>query len=497
MSDEAFKKRHDEWLAAEKINCKNLEELKQVYSKWLYLEPEDNDFIDVSIAALLDREIPGDPVWLYMIGDPGALKSELLRAYSTYPRAYTLDTLTSATFISGLTRKNPETGEPEPIGGLLKHLDNRTVVVKDFTTLLNSSEESRSEIYGQLRSIYDGYFEKAFGTMPEKVSVRAKIGLVCGVTPVIDKYSAMHSVLGERFLKIRTKPDKWKAATRALENEGKERLMRQELGNATRTFLESLDFSKVPEFTENQRKDILNMSMYVALLRSNIWSTYDNGYIVDMEIISSEVPTRLAKQFKHLVKLLAIIRGHPDYVTDEDMATLSRVARDTAEPRKQSIMDYFNEWGYELAFDQNDMAGAINGLYRKSVRNHLEILQALECIKLKEDLNDELYQLTDEFKPYFRAVYCIPLSLQSLQKKPKNGFFGEGSTPRGIRAIVEHPILQERLVELIGLLGKGINKMPELAVELGISEKGTQDLLNIISREGYAYCRLDEWRLSQ
>jgi hypothetical protein len=493
---EAFKQHHEEWKVAESINCKSLKELKQLYSKWLYLEQKDNDFIDVSLAALLDREIPGDPVWLYMIGPPGALKTELIRAYSTYPKAYTLDTLTTATFISGLTQKNKETGEPEPIGGILQHIDGMVPLVKDFTTLLNSSEETRSEIYGQLRSIYDGYYEKAFGTMPRKVSVRAKIGLVCGVTPVIDKYSAMHSVLGERFLKIRTDPDKWKAATRALENEGKEQLMRQELGNATRTFLESLDFSSVPELTENQRTDILNMSMYVALLRSNIWSTYDNGYLVDMEIISSEVPTRLAKQFKHLVKLLAIIRGHPDYVTDEDMATLGRVARDTAEPRKQSIMDYFNEWGPDLAFDPNDMAGAISGLYRKSVRNHLEILQALECIETLKDSKDELYQLTEEFKPYFRAAYRIPISPLSLQKKPKNSFFGEGSTPRGIRDIVDHPILQERLIELIGLLGKGVNKVPEIAKGLGISEKGTGDLLNILDREEYVYCNLDEWRLT-
>jgi hypothetical protein len=464
--------------------------------KWLYLEPDDGDFIDVSLAALLDREIPGDPVWLYLIGDPGALKSELLRAYSTYPRAYTLDILTTATFISGLTQKNSETGEPEPIGGILQHLDGKTVVVKDFTTLLNSAEDSRTEIYGQLRSIYDGYFEKAFGTMPRKVSVRAKIGLVCGVTPVIDKYSAMHSTLGERFLKIRTNPDKWKAATRALRNEGKEQIMRQELGNATRTFLENLDFKVVPELTEEQETDIINISMFVSLLRSNIWSTYDNGYLVDMEIISSEVPTRLAKQFKHLVKLLAIIRGHPDYVTEREMATLGRVARDTAEPRKQSIMDYFYRWGHDLAFEPNDMAGSINGLYRKSVRNHLQILQTLECIELLEDKNDELYQLTEEFKSYFKAVYRIPFPPQSLQKKLKYQSFSKLSTPKGICDLFSHPVLQERSIKLLGYLGEGVCKAKDLAEKLGISEKGTLDLLNVLKREEYVYDRLDEWMLT-
>ena len=54
-----IKKRHEEWTNAESINCTNIYELKKVYKKWLYLEPEDDDFIDTSLAALLDREIPG------------------------------------------------------------------------------------------------------------------------------------------------------------------------------------------------------------------------------------------------------------------------------------------------------------------------------------------------------------------------------------------------------------------------------------------------------
>ncbi len=214
MESEDFKKRHDAWKEAGQ--CDNIDKLFSVYRKWLYIEDVDRDFIEVSIAASLDREIPGDPVWIYLIAPPGGIKSELITAIGqAYPKAYTLDTLTESTFISGMAEKNHDTGEYEPIAGILQDLDGKTMMIKDFTTVLAMNEDKRNEIYGQLRSIYDGYFQKAFGTMRRKISVKAKIGLVVGVTPIIDRYVATQSLLGERFLKVRNNPDRLKAAEKA------------------------------------------------------------------------------------------------------------------------------------------------------------------------------------------------------------------------------------------------------------------------------------------
>jgi len=489
----AFKDRVAKWKNAESINCTTLEEMKAVYKKWLYLEGDDDDFIDVSLAATLDREIPGDPVWLYMIAPPGGVKSELLRAYKEYNRAYTLDILTASTFISGMARLDKNTDEMVPIAGILQDLDGKTVIIKDFTTLLNSSEENRNEIYGQLRSIYDGYFEKAFGSIRRKVSVTAKIGLVAGVTPIIDKYSAMNSTLGERFLKIRNDPNKLSAAHAALMEEGRERVMRQELSTATRTFLQSLTFDKVPEFTDAQNMDILLMSMYVGFMRANIWCTYEGGQIVDMQIISSEVPTRLAKQFKHLSKLLAIIRGHPDYIDDRDMATLGRVARDTAETKKQAIVDYYANYDLDGCFDPNDIAGAIKGLYRTNIRNHLNILTALDCAEPCKIG----YKLTNDFKDYVKAVYRqdretpIPFPPNHLQKKPENGLFSKQPAPKGI-----YVNLQTQLEKTLGVISdmekiRGSVRDDDLFDELeenhGLKKAEATRIIGVLMKDGTIY----------
>ena len=365
------------------------------------------------------------------------------------------------------------------------------MIVKDFTTILNSSDETKTAIYGQPRSIYDGYFEKAFGTMSDKVSIQAVIGLIVGVTPIIDKYTRMQSALGERFLKIRNDPNRRKAAERALRNEGKEVQMRYELAQATESFLESLDFSVIPNISDKFDLDILNMAMYVACMRANVWVSYENGSLVDMEVMGSEVPTRLAKQFKHLVKLLAIVRGHKA-VTEQDMRTLGRVARDTAEPKKQAIIDHFVNYDtkLELFFDPVDIAGHVKGLYRTSARNHMNVLQELECM-----LEDEKghYGLTDDFKEYVWAVYRLPRS--PLLKKPKNGLFRKQDTLEGMSP---HSYgLQEKLIKVKAYVGKGLETAEEIAEESGIPLEGVKQLLIVLERDGVVIQpKPGSWRLN-
>jgi hypothetical protein len=193
--------------------------------------------------------------------------------------------------------------------------------------------------------------------------------------------------------------------------------MREELAKATLSFLKNLDFSKIPEIPIEFEYEILCMAMYVAFMRANVWSSYENGYIVDMEVIGSEVPTRIAKQLKHLVKLLAIVRGH-NVVTEKDMATLGRVARDTAETKKQAIIDHFVKYdkSLELSFDSLDIAGHIRGLFRVNVKNHLKVLEALDCV---QEESDNRFSIKERFKEYIWVVYRIKIPVAYNKKRSK------------------------------------------------------------------------------
>ena len=419
--------RHDEWLSAEKIYCNTFTEVIGVCKNWLYLEDRDEVFILVSTAALLDRELEGDPIWLFLITPSGGMKSELIRALSIYEKAYTLDILTPNTFISGLTRKNRDTGEPEPVGGLLFRMDGKCLLLKDFTTILSSDQGTRSEIYGQLRSIYDGYYEKGFGTLPDPIRVKAKIGLVAGVTPIIDKYSKMTGLLGERFLKIRSNPNKRKATRKASDNAGKEVQMRHEISNAFKTFFDTLEFSNVPDMTEDQADALLEIGLYLGYMRAHVWTTWAQGAIIDMDVVSPEVPTRVTKQLRKLARIMTVILGH-DTIQDDEMNILRRVARDTANQKRQKIVDVFNEVGLNQELSLTDIAARAPGLHYKTAGNQIIVMEALDIVEISEN---GLYRLTDSFKPLVKSV-SIPTPPINEIKKPENGSFSALTGGEGI-----------------------------------------------------------------
>ena len=73
-------------MASTMLIVENLEELIDLYKRWLYLEETED--IEVALATLLDREIPGDPIWLQIIASSGDKKTEILRSFKDYNKAY-------------------------------------------------------------------------------------------------------------------------------------------------------------------------------------------------------------------------------------------------------------------------------------------------------------------------------------------------------------------------------------------------------------------------
>ena len=55
---------------------------------------------------MLNRQLYGDPVWMFLITASGGMKSELLRAFRVHSDAYTLDLLTPHTFARARSLKN-------------------------------------------------------------------------------------------------------------------------------------------------------------------------------------------------------------------------------------------------------------------------------------------------------------------------------------------------------------------------------------------------------
>lgn len=316
-----------EKIAFEKTLAENapisLQELKETFDKWLYLD-NDYEMLEIVFAAACDQLLKGDPVWLLLISPSGGTKTEIVRSFKGF-RFYTLDSLTPHSLVSGKLKNI--NGELKPVLGILPKIDRKILIIKDFSVILTKRREDRDEIFSQLRTLYDGYIEHAFGNMPDPIRVNAEIGLIAACVPAIDKYQTVHVILGERFLKVRHKADRQKIVEKALQNQGKEYEMRQELEKATERFLTGLEPEEItikPEYLQQ----IAEIADTTAILRTPVSRNFDP---------TIEYATRLSKQLLKLGKLLAIIRDKTE-ITQDEIHTLQRVGRDTCLPNRIKIL---------------------------------------------------------------------------------------------------------------------------------------------------------------
>jgi len=435
-SKEAFREHHKVWKEdrlGEQVET--LPELLGLYRKWLFLEETED--IEIMLASLLDREIAGDPIWTQVIAPSGDKKTEICRSFRDYPKAYCLDNLTERTLVSGLTQRNKDTGEIEAVAGLLPKIDDHTLIIKDFTTMLGKSKEFRTELYGQLRSIYDGFYEVGFGSLPEPLRIQCRIGLIVACTGAIDRYAQLENHLGTRFLKVRSDTDPVKATQKALENAEHSERMRLQLRGAVAHFIESLKdrgaFEKPPSLTEDQKHEIIKLGLYVAKMRASVWARYDRyGDLLTLEAIDEEKPTRVSKQLMKLSQLLAIIRGH-DTIEESELSTLRRVARDTSMPTRQGIIDAFHHHGDldgRLAITDIDAITKEMGrrIHYKTAKNQMEIMETLYIL----DRDDSgTYRISDDFRPLARYIHTLHPHVTS-EKEPKKGLFSEVSRVQGV-----------------------------------------------------------------
>jgi hypothetical protein len=310
-----------------------LDGVRAKFDKWLKLK--DRHIIDVILGTVIANSLEGDPVYLYVVGPPSSGKTEILRSLNDHHTVYYLSSLTPQTLISGWK------GSGKFENSLLLKLKERgktILVLKDFTTILMMRNEARQEILSQVREIADGYYNKPFGTGTE-VGWDGKLGMVTGVTLVIDQHHAVHQILGERFLYYRISQDNPETTAKmAQEVAGRESLMRGELRKAVKEFLEHHEEAKVKDISIGGEinEKLICLACFVAGVRTGISRdryTQAINYLPD-----SEGPSRLMKQLFTLGCGIAIAQGKNE-IDEEVYNILKKVGRDTLPSYRNLILN--------------------------------------------------------------------------------------------------------------------------------------------------------------
>jgi hypothetical protein len=211
-----------------------IDELIETFRQHLYLP--DPGVVEVMVGAVVANRLPGDPVWLLLVGPPSSGKTEALNALSELPDVHFVSNFTRAGLLSGSV-------DPRSTGGLLVQLGAQGILcMKDFTSVLSESSDLRQKLLADLREVYDGLWARDLGN--KKLYWQGKAGLIGAVTETIDRHAAVIGSMGERLLFYRMPKldDEGRLAQgrAALANVGRQDAMRHDLSAAVARYFAEL-----------------------------------------------------------------------------------------------------------------------------------------------------------------------------------------------------------------------------------------------------------------
>jgi hypothetical protein len=333
--------------------------------------------IHAALGALIANYLPGDPVWLLIVGPPSSGKTEIVNAMTGLPDVHEISTFTEAALLSGSTSKNGEGS-----GGVLRQfrIDDRDttfglLVFKDFTSLLSENHETRAGLLAALREIFDGRWIRRLGTQGGlTLAWKGKAGLLGAVTETIDRQAAVMGAMGERFILVRMPEldddQRVDQGRRALANAGSEENMRQHHIAAVSILMRAIDLRR-PRPTPPVDLALL------ADLTTRVRSTVETGQHGGIELVPQ------AEQAGRLARVLAQL----DYgmtvggLTENQRTTaLQRVALDSIPKHRLQIIRLLVEHP-EAGWTADTIANRTGLIDAGTVERHLFTLAAHRIVE--------------------------------------------------------------------------------------------------------------------
>jgi hypothetical protein len=277
----------------------SLKECHAVFKKWLG-KSYDLDTIDAVMSVAAVERLTGDPVWLMVISGSGNGKTETVQATSGVG-AHIVSTITSPGALLSASKQRNRFAT----GGLLREIGERgLLVIKDVTSILSQQSNVRTEVLAALREMHDGHWSRSVGVNGgTTLRWKGRLIVIGACTTAWDAAHAVVAEMGDRFIYIR--PDsgddesRIESGTHALDNVGKETVMREELARAVAGVLQGMRVMDC-KVSKAEKEHILKVSNLLTRTRTAVERDY-RGNVLDAH--SPEMPTRFAKQ------LIQIMRG--------------------------------------------------------------------------------------------------------------------------------------------------------------------------------------------
>ena len=340
-------------------------EAEAVYVRWLH-DPDPVPTRVVLATYAANMALSGDPVWVMLVGGSGIGKTERIMPVTSMPRVVMASTLTGEAALLSASPKRERAANAT--GGILRQIGERGVlVVKDFTSVLSMSRDRRAEVVAAMREIYDGRWDRHYGTDGGQVLTwQGHMGFIAGCTTAIDGAHAVLDQMGTRFLFVRlADADRELTAQSALMHSGNEDRMRRELTEATTGLLGSL--GQPNELHDGARTWIGSLANLASLARSPVDRDYQGEISL---VLDAEAPTRIAKQLGQLWRACGML-GLDEY---QSWQAVRRAGLDSIPKLRRAVITYLGRMG-GVPQPTTDVAHAVSHPSR-TTRRCLEDLAA-------------------------------------------------------------------------------------------------------------------------
>lgn len=295
--------------------------------------------IDIVLASCLSVFLPGEPIWLFLVGPASCGKTTLIEAFGGKNEYFDyVSKLTATSLISGW-----RTDDGSDASNLNKY-NLKTLFIKDLTVLLGMPDGVQQQLWDLLRDIYDGYVKITFGNGKVFEATGFKMNMIAGVTPIIHKHNDASK--GERFLKLDylgTDFDEDEHMNQAWDNQDKRKENKMKLMHTMLGFYKHLhdtfEPDNLPKIPDNIKRKVQALAKLVARLQTEVVKDRNEGMIYRPV---SAVATRLQLQFKNLIGPLAFIRGEK-VVTEETYSRICKLGFDSCPELNFEVIEYINK----------------------------------------------------------------------------------------------------------------------------------------------------------
>jgi Bifunctional DNA primase/polymerase, N-terminal/Primase C terminal 1 (PriCT-1)/DeoR-like helix-turn-helix domain len=344
--------------------ARELGDVVATFRHWLHLP--DAGALYVALATVVANRLPGDPVWLLLVGPSSSGKTEGLVSLAGLDEVEPAATMTEAALLSGVPRKDVAAGAS---GGLLRKIgDYGILTLKDFGSVLSMRHETRAAVLAALRECYDGAWDRPVGADGGRVlHWHGKLGLVAGVTAAVDSHHAAIDSLGSRFAFYRLAvSDRRAQAGRALEHRRQAAGMRDELRDAVAGFFAGLELPTGDTLSDDDKHRLVALADFVTIARSPVERDRVSR---DIELIpDAEAPARFGNMLAQLLEGLQAIGLDPAAAWQ----LVTKLAFDSMPAQRRKMIEHLAE----AETTTTKAAAAVLGVPTTTARRTLEDLTA-------------------------------------------------------------------------------------------------------------------------